>query len=305
MDTNGWNEAQIIGSLKVCLRDGPGDDALWAFEEHGDGTLECLVTTAAWICGPIHASDPTVELEARRQKKGESFRTFGLALRRLAKEAFEGLDPSQPWLVRKVGSLFIEGLFDEEMSKELGFRWQTDMSLNDLFSLADDFERKVVLLKKWHPHETVVSAAEDSTGTGLEDGDLAAYTSSGRGRGQASNRGRGRGGRNAGRGRGRGTPPPSEDEPQVAVGSEAFDKLRKMVEELYADKPEGKVFKKDTTGVSKSKEKPDGNCFRCKKPGHWVKDCRVKLAAIVTTEELAATNSTSEDVVESSPTTGN
>ena len=117
MESNGWNEAQILGSLKWCLRDGPGDDALWAFEEHGDGTLQCLVVTAAWICGPIHNSDPTIELENRKQKKGESFRTFGLALRRLAKEAFEGLDPSQPWLVRKVGCLFIAGLYDEGMLK--------------------------------------------------------------------------------------------------------------------------------------------------------------------------------------------
>ena len=299
------NESQILGSLKLCLRDGPGDDALWAFEEHGDGTLQCLVTTSAWICGPINASDPTVELEARRQKKGESFRTFGLALRRLAKEAFEGLEASQPWLVRKVGSLFVDGLLDPEMSKEIGYRWQTDMSLNDLFSLADDFERKSVLLRRKFHGEVSVSSSEESVGVDSETSEVAAYASNGRGRGQSSNRGRGRGGRNAGRGRGRGTPPPGEEEPQIAVGSEAFDKLRKMMEDVYGGKPEEKVTKKDTSGASRSKEKPEGNCFRCKKPGHWFRECRVKIAATETTEDQAVKDSTSEAIVEKETTMGN
>ena len=51
MATNGWDETQIKGSLIECLRDGPGDDALWTFEVNGDGSVKCLVTTAAWICG--------------------------------------------------------------------------------------------------------------------------------------------------------------------------------------------------------------------------------------------------------------
>ena len=129
------------------MRDRPGDDALWTFEENGDGSLKCLVTTAAWICGPLDGVDPAVELEGLRQLKGESFRKFGLTLRRLAKEAFKGLSPSEPWLVRKVSGLFIDGLEDEDMSRELAYRWSTEMSLNDLFIIAEDIKRKKVLLR--------------------------------------------------------------------------------------------------------------------------------------------------------------
>ena len=294
METNGWTESQILGSLKHCLRDGPGDDTLWAFEEQGDGSLDCLVTTAAWICGPIHASDPTVELEARRQRKGEGFRTFGLALRRLAKEAFEGLDPGAGWLVRKVGSLFIEGLLNEEMSKELGFRWQTEMSLNDLFTLAEDFERKMVLLKKREFMEMNLSASGNDVGN--EIGELAAYTTSNPGRGQSSNQGRGRGGRTAGRGRGRGGQPPTDNQPHIAVGAEAIDQLRQMMLDVNGTNKEKETVPKTSKVPYKPKDKKDDNCFRCKKPGHWKRDCRVKLTTAALSEELAETTSSMDSV---------
>ena len=197
--TNVWNEAQCLGSLKECLRDGPGEHALWAFEEHGDGTLAGHMEIAAWICGPLNNPDPACELEVRKQEKGESLRQFGMVLRQLANEAFEGLSPSEPWLVRKLSSLFIDGLEDTTLSMELSTLWKTDMSLNDLFALADDCTRKRVLLKTRMVapvrHEEVPQASTSILPTQeaseVHTETVAAATAySGRGRGQVRGRGR-------------------------------------------------------------------------------------------------------------------
>ena len=83
----------------------------------------------------------------RCQEKGESLRQLRMALRRLANETFKGLSPSEPWLVCILSSLFIIGLEDTTFSIELSTAWKTDMSLNDLFVLADVCTRKRVLLK--------------------------------------------------------------------------------------------------------------------------------------------------------------
>ena len=263
MATNGWSDGQILGSLMECLRDGPGEDALWTFEENGDGTLQCLVTTAAWICGPLHGDDPGVELETRRQKKGESFRKFGMALRRLAKEAFEGLSPSEPWLVRKLAQLFIDGLEDTSLSQELAYHWKTDMSLNELFKIADDCNRKKVLLRT--PSSSValggtVSAADEEWEPPAEE--VAAYAPT-RDR-QSKDREAGRG-----RGRGRGKPPKTEAGDKVSgeasVGPDLIAAIKKIVvEALGRGRGRGRGSKETTA------------CFKCQKTGHWARECPTK-----------------------------
>ena len=45
--TNVWNEAQVLGSLKEVLRDGPEEHTLYALKENGNGPLECLIELAA------------------------------------------------------------------------------------------------------------------------------------------------------------------------------------------------------------------------------------------------------------------
>ena len=281
MATNGWDETQIKGSLIECLRDGPGDDALWTFEENGDGTLRCLVTTAAWICGPMDGADPAVELESRRQQKGESFRKFGLTLRRLAKEAFEGLSPSEPWLVRKVSGLFIDGLEDEDMSRELAYRWSTDMSLNDLFTIAEDIKRKKILLRTPAvPVATstvkVCTATEGGWDTisvvsDPDSGGIAAMeTTSGRG----GFRGRGRGiGRIRKEGR------PGKD---GTLSPDLMQAIEKMVERLCGHKEEKKASGPTASGMGSHKEgrsKANAPCFVCRKTGHWARECPERTAA--------------------------
>ena len=147
MRTNEWDEIDSIGALRQALRDGPGENAVLSFDKYGDGTLKGLIEAATWACGSIYGADPATELEGRKQKKGESYRQFGMDLRRLANEAFKSMSPSDPWLVKKLACRFIDGLQDDMLASELAHLWRTDMSLNDLFLLADDCICKRTLLR--------------------------------------------------------------------------------------------------------------------------------------------------------------
>ena len=285
MTTNAWNEAQILGSLKEALRDGPGEHALWAFEEHGDNTLQCLVEIAAWICGPLSNADPAIDLETRRQQKGESLRQFGMTLRRLANEAFEGLSPSEPWLVRKLSSLFIDGLEDSTLSSELSTLWKTDMSLNDLFSLADDCTRKRVLLRtrttasmrrtdEFQPSEGCWTSQEFS------DNDISAVAAanafSGRGRGRVRSR------------RGTTVVSASESKKESTAGPQTLPDLLTAVRQCVENAC-GKASEKPRTnpvGKDKRSKTPDGNCFRCKQPGHWARQCKEGRTASLEEEPM-------------------
>ena len=287
MSTNGWNDSQIMGSLMTCLRDGPGEDALWTFEENGDGTLATLVTTAAWICGPLHGDDPGVELETRRQKKGESFRKFGMSLRRLAKEAFEGLSPSEPWLVRKLAQLFIDGLEDSSLAKELAYHWKTDMSLNDLFRLADDCNRKKVLLRT--SAVSGIHVQESTMGTEWEPSspptaEVAAYNAVADGVtvGQDRHRGRGRG-----RGRARRVESGGAASEEPSVAPDLLAAIRKIVEETIG------------RGRGRGRGTSDANtCFKCRGTGHWARNCPTNNTAAVTEEVVGQF----EEAPENSPT---
>lgn len=300
VESNVWNEQQCLGSLKECLRDGPGESALWAFEDHGDGSLDCLVEIAAWICGPLNNADPTIELEVRKQEKGEGHRQFGMVLRQLANEAFEGISPSEPWLVRKLSTLFIDGLEDTSLSIELSTLWKTDMSLNDLFSLADDCTRKRVLLK------TRVSAPvrreEDSrnveaAGATRESSDpstdtvAAVTTFPGRGRGQA--RGRGRASYNS----------TQDSKKDVVTGlltlPDMLNSIKQVVETVLTKTPVQN--RRPPVGTDKKLKPGEGNCHKCKQPGHWARQCPMETIAAVDEEPMEVY----EDAESQPPSAGN
>ena len=50
-------------------------------------------------------------------------------------------------------------------------------------------------------------------------------------------------------------------------------------------------------GTTKAKEKQEGNCFKCKKPGQWARDCGVYVAAAVTEEEAEEVPETTAKVM--------
>ena len=59
---------------------------------------------------------------------------------------FESLSASEPWIVRKLCGLYIDGLSDNVLAGEVASQWRTNMSLVDLFEVTEDCIRKRNLL---------------------------------------------------------------------------------------------------------------------------------------------------------------
>ena len=118
---------------------------LWHWEEYGDGSLEDLANRMAEAFGDV-SGDPVAALEARKQGKVERVRAFGLALKRLACEAYPGVEQTTEWLLTKVNGLFIRGLYDPELVQDLSREWRTWMSLGELINISEDMVRKRRLL---------------------------------------------------------------------------------------------------------------------------------------------------------------
>ena len=259
MRYNGWTGDECLASLSWCLRDGPGDAALTNFELDGDGTYEGLVECVARGLGSDSGIDQEAELEVRVQRKGEGHRQFGMALRVLAAEAFESFSPSDPWLVRKLSRLYIDGLEDNVLRAEVASQWKTNMSLSDIFDLTEDCLMKRKLLRT----VTVTLGGTDSASalregqlTSTESQQVAAHT-------PHSN-------------------PDVEGYNPLVHGS-----LRSpsMGEDLLPDRKMESVIKKVMKKVCKAeggemntnpkKAKPikDPVCHRCGKRGHFAKQC--------------------------------
>ena len=142
---NGCTEREAFASLKKNLRTGPAKDTLWLFEDQGDGSMRMLVemVTDAMVS---NQQDPILKLERRRQGKLEGVKSFGFALKRLACEAYPGVNFDVEWLITKVNGLFIGGLYDPELVSDMSREWRTWMSLRELMDLAEELIRKRQLI---------------------------------------------------------------------------------------------------------------------------------------------------------------
>ena len=127
------------------LRKGPAKDVVWGWEECGDGTLEGLAQACAEHFGADRA-DPVAALERRRQDKGEGLRISGLTLKRLATEAYLSVDLTVDWVITKINQLFIQGLYDSELAKDLSAEWRTWMSLAQLMDAGEELMHRRRLL---------------------------------------------------------------------------------------------------------------------------------------------------------------
>ena len=143
--TDGADRVQQLANLKNALRKGPAKDVVWGWEECGDGTLEGLAQACAKHFGADKA-DPVAALERRRQGKDEGLRIYGLALKRLATKAYPSVDLTVDWVITKINQLFIRGLYDPELAKDLSAEWRTWMSLAQLMDAGEELMRKRRLL---------------------------------------------------------------------------------------------------------------------------------------------------------------
>ena len=74
MLANGWNNEDALGALQTSLRDGPGEEALLAFHQYGDGSYTNLVEICALMLGKLAGGNPMQAFSSRTQKKDESHR---------------------------------------------------------------------------------------------------------------------------------------------------------------------------------------------------------------------------------------
>ena len=280
MRHNNWTGDERLASLTWCLRDGPADAVLTSFELSGDGTYEGLVECVAWAFGSNNGVDAAAELETRKQKKGEGHRQFGLSLRALATEAFESLSASEPWIVRKLCGLYIDGLSDNVLAGEVAGQWRTNMSLVDLFEVTEDCIRKRNLLKTVSVSSVTASLALVPGGTHpagenasepAEARMVAAYSApSGKGSSKWKKIRK------------------TRKEGPSSTSSEADDSdIEGIVKNLLKNLYIGSKGKKKMDGRDDSTAKPksDFACYKCGKLGHFAKECRSKIVASVQGEE--------------------
>ena len=255
MRHNGWEGDECLAALSWCLRDGPGDPALTSFELSGGRTYKGLVETASWALGSTSGADPASELEARVQKPGEGHRQFGMALRVLAAEAFASMSPSDPWLVRKLSSLYIDGLKDERLSSEIASQWKTTMSLADIFELTEDALRKRKLLKTVEaaPVAVIEMPVEEVELTTEGVQEVAAIDPKWKGRRSFYVRRR--------------VPGSDAQAPEEGALKTMIGKV--MEERSKAEKAE----KVASRGRGKGKPNKDTKCYNCGKKGHFARTC--------------------------------
>ena len=266
--TDGADRVQQLANLKNALRKGPAKDVVWGWEECGDGTLEGLAQACAEHFGADRA-DPVAALERRRQGKSEGLRIYGLALKRLATEAYPSVDMTVDWVITKINQLFIRGLYDPELAKDLSAEWRTWMSLAQLMDAGEELMRKRRLLVglPGRPSgagqimgvSTPIGEPEtDDPGTA----DVAAY--GGRYDSSKANPSKDK---KAKSGKSKSKPKETDDSTTVTLEQlqQAMAKLTEMVG--------------NQGSRSRGPRAADARCWNCKKFGHFERDCKSPIVS--------------------------
>ena len=136
---NGWNESEVFAALRVLNRDGPGAIAIQQHAKSGGTYLE-LVTALTVVCG---ATDPDLRwrrAEGLRQVYGETSRNFGLRVINVTREAAAGEGYPEHWIMRKICTIFMNGLRDPGLRDHLisGYDHRCH-SIQDLFNMSEQY----------------------------------------------------------------------------------------------------------------------------------------------------------------------
>ena len=261
-ETDGNSRDQALSNLVRLLRGGIASDVLWFWDEHGDGTIDDLAMKMSEVFGDA-SGDPAAMLEARRQGKTERIKTYGLALKRLAYEAYPGVEQTTSWLITKVNGLFINGLYDPELVQDLCREWRTWMSLNELIDLAEDLMHKRRIMPGMMGRSAGrVAAAESGPLEQLvgEEGSVAAF-----------------GGRSSGN-RNEKTYSKPKVEEKVQVEKAKASAAENLVTSNELKEAMAKLMKlmDAAKNVSSGRPKPSlagVMCWRCKRLGHYQRMC--------------------------------
>ena len=260
---NGCTEREAFASLKKNLRTGPAKDTLWLFEDQGDGSMRMLVemVTDAMVS---NQQDPILKLERRRQGKLEGVKSFGFALKRLACEAYPGVNFDVEWLITKINGLFIGGLYDPELVSDMSREWRTWMSLRELMDLAEELIRKRQLIPSLLNRGVTagrVNGVEEldtqSECSEQNDAEVAAFDGkykSGKSRNTPTAGKAGKGGKTSGK-----TSKP--------------DKSKLSMEEIQEMLLTLDEFVRKGRARSGVQTPTDARCFGCHKKGHFERDC--------------------------------
>jgi len=243
--SNGWTNRQALIALKAALEDGPGEMALRRFELVGDGTLRSLEECGTWCLLRVGESDPKILLAKRIQKADENVRVYGLSIQELVSELYEGCRPDTPMVIQEATTRFVNGIRDPECQIFLREKWGPEMSMAELFTLADVFETK----KSVFPSLGVASVQVPRTMVEEDTMECAGATQ------KKTKKGRGK---------------EVDDSPLTSAAE-----LKKFVKKIFQQGAKGG---KDG-GWNKKKQV----CRRCQKLGHYAYEC--KAAAPVLPEE--------------------
>ena len=240
---NGYTNRQTLISLKEGLAEGPGKLALERFEEYGDGTLNSLLEHATHMLAKVGESDPRIELVKRMQLPDEDIRVFGFSIQQLVSEVYLGCRPDTPVVIQEATTRFVNGVRDPGCQAYLQEKWSPDISMSELFNLADVYKAKVALF----PKLGIASVAQPQVGTTDTEMECSAYVAHPK-KGNKSKK----------------TSAPGKQVTTAAAGQDFSvmikDEVARQVQK--AGKWKGKKGKNSVL------------CNRCKKSGHYAQDCR-------------------------------
>ena len=266
--TDEADRVQQLANLKNVLRKGPAKDVVWGWEECGDGTLEGLAQACAEHFGADRA-DPVAALERRRQGKGEGLRIYGLALKRLATEAYPRVDLTVDWVISKINQLFIRGFYDPKLAKDLSAEWCTWMSLAQLMDAGEELMRKrrlLVGLPGWPSVARQIMGVSTPLGEPEANdpgtADVAAY--GGRydsSRGNPSKDKKAKSGKNK--------PKQKETEGSATVTLEQLQEAMAKLTEMVGNHG----------SRSRGPRAADARCWNCKKFEHFERDCKLPIVS--------------------------